>query len=99
MNSKMVRDNAYYMAGRIIDTVGSDKEKQIQRVFLTAFCRQPSLKELTKYRSVLSDFQLHWRKNLEEKLQPEPRKHRSEWLALATFCHTILNSAEYLYID
>ena len=29
----------------------------------------------------------------------EPVKTRAHWLALATLCHTVLNSAEFLYVD
>ena len=35
-----------------------------------------------------------------EKEQPaEPVKSRARWLALGTLCHTLMNSAEFLYID
>jgi hypothetical protein len=40
-----------------------------------------------------------WKRRLEENPPPEPIHRRAQWLALATLCHTFLNSAEFLYVD
>ena len=36
MNSEMIRKSSRYMAGRVIDTVGEDVAKQVERVYLAA---------------------------------------------------------------
>ena len=99
MNSDTVRENSRYMAGRIIDAVGADVEKQIERVFLTALCRRPSAEEVKTAKSTLYEVRSHWRQHLDRAVPAEPKEYRAQWLALATLCHTILNSAEFLYID
>ena len=99
MNSDTVRENSRYMAGRVIDAVGVDVEKQIERVFLTALCRRPSDQELGGAKSTLQDLTSHWREHLDQVVPAEPKEYRAQWLALATLCHTMLNSAEFLYID
>ena len=41
MNSDMVRENSRYMAGRVMDAVGEDAAKQVERVYLAALGRPP----------------------------------------------------------
>ena len=99
MNSDTVRENSRYMAGHVINAVGTNVEKQIEQVFLTALCRPPSAQELETARSTLQDFRSNWREYLDQVVPAEPKEYRAQWLALATLCHTMLNSAECLYVD
>ena len=99
MNSEMIRKSSRYMAGRVIDAVGEDAAKQVERVYLAALSRPPSTRESDRAQSTLRNLTSEWIKHLEEELPAEPRQARSQWLALATLSHTVLNSAEFLYID
>ena len=45
MNSEMIRKSSRYMAGRVIDAVGEDAAKQVERVYLAALSRPPSTRE------------------------------------------------------
>ena len=48
-NSEMLRENARYFAGRVMDAVGEDElEKQVERVYLMALSRSPSEEERVK---------------------------------------------------
>ena len=99
MNSETVRASSRFMAGRVIDTVGRDPEAQVKRVYLAALGRQPSAEELDWSQSTLAEITGEWKRDLDQDRSPEPREGRAQWLALGTFCHTLFNTAEFLYID
>ena len=99
MNSDLTRENARYMAGRIIDAVGDDLAKQIERAYLLAVARRPSAEETRAALAALERMNAEWEKPLEKDRPAEPVQSRAKWLALATVCHTLMNSAEFLYID
>ena len=99
MNSDMVRENSRYMAGRVMDDVGADVEKQIEQVYLRALCRRPSPEEVKTAATTLRNLTTQWMQHLEEEIPAEPKGPKAQWLALASLCHTFLNSAEFLYVD
>ena len=99
MNSEILRTNSRYMAGRVIDAVGEDPEAQVARVYLTALGRPPSAEERTDGVFTLNEMTKAWSRRMEEQVPMEPKRTKARWLALATLCHTVLNSAEFLYID
>ena len=99
MNSEMLRANSRYLAGRVIDAVGDDPGSQVERVYLAALSRPPTVQERTSGASTLAKMREAWRRELDEKTPMEPKRMKADWLALATFCHTVLNSAEFLYVD
>ena len=98
-NSNMVRKNARYFAGRVMDAVGGDVEKQIERVYLTALSRWPSVEEREKDGEEIRELTRHWLDQLEKDVPAGPKEAKAQWEALATFCHAILNSAEFIYVD
>ena len=99
MNSETVRSSSRFMAGRVIDSVGRDPEAQVERVYLAALGRPPSSEELDWSKSTLADMTGEWKRQLDQDRSAEPREGRAQWLALGTFCHTLFNTAEFLYID
>ena len=99
MNSEILRTNSRYLAGRIIDAVGDDPTALVERVYLTALSRPPSAEERTDGVSTLTEMTKAWGRRLEEQVPMEPKWMKARWLALAALCHTVLNSAEFLYID
>ena len=71
-------------------------EEQIQWIYQTALSRPPTAEELKLGRSTLSQLQQTWR----EQLQAEKKSTlEAPHLALKTYCHTLMNSAAFLYID
>ena len=100
MNSGTLRTSSRYMAGRVIDAAGDDPARQVERVYLAALSRPPSESERADGVSTLTHMTQAWMRRLEERPPPmEPKRTKARWLALATLCHTVLNSAEFLYID
>ena len=100
MNSETLRTSSRYMAGRVIDAVGADPGKQVERVYVAALSRSPSERERDDGVSTLGLMTQVWMRQLNQGPAPmQPKRTKARWLALATLCHTVLNSAEFLYID
>jgi len=99
MNSDFVRENSRFIAGRVIDVAGDDTEAQIERLYLAALARKPTAGELKDAQSALAALAREWAKQLQSAPPAEPIARRAGWLALASLCHTMLNSAEFLYVD
>ena len=95
----MVRENSRYVAGRVMDVAGADVEEQVEQVYLAALSRRPSAEERKYAGDNIRNLTRYWLEHLEKEIPAEPKEAKAEWLALATFCHTILNSADFIYID
>ena len=98
-NSDLVRESSRYFAGRVIDAVGADVEKQIGRVYLVALSRWPSAEETKLGSEAVRDFTQYWFEHLKKEVPAEPKQLKARWLALATFCQTVLNSPEFIYVN
>ena len=98
-NGELVRHSARYLAGRVIDEVGEDPGKQIERIYWMTVTRPPTAEERKLAESSLNELTREWRTHLETEVTAEPISYQAGWLALATLCHTYLNSAEFLYVN
>lgn len=98
-NSDLARLNSRYFAGRVIDAVGTDVDRQVERIYLTALSRWPTAEEKNKAREEIRNLNRHWLEQMEKEIPEEPVEAKAQWLALATFCHAIFNSAEFIYFD
>jgi hypothetical protein len=98
-NSDMLRECSRFLAGRVVDAVGEDVEKQVERVHLMAYARTASSEEKKLGQEAVNELNRYWQKQMEEEVPPEPKALKARWLALANYCHTILNSAEFTYIE
>ncbi|MEO7651480.1 MAG: DUF1553 domain-containing protein, partial [Bryobacteraceae bacterium] len=99
MNGSAVWDHSRYMAGRIIDAVGDQPGQQIEQVYLRTLSRQPSAAESAQAASALETFAAQWPERLAEDNSDAPKAWTARWMALAGLCHTMLNSAEFVFID
>ena len=99
MNGSDVWDHSRYMAGRLIDEIGPDPRHQVEEVFLRALSRRPSESEMKVSLAALEEFTEIWPKRLNKDRDPAPVQWKSRWLALASFCHSVLNSAEFSFVD
>ena len=99
MNSEQMWDHARYLAGRIIDEAGPDSRKQIDELFSRVFSRGPKEAEMARSLEALDQLAGHWPKRLKKDRVTTPINWTSRWLALAGLCHTMLNSAEFAFID
>ena len=99
MNGSMAWDLALYMAGRVIDESDGVRAKQVELVYLRAYSRPPTADEVTLGTAAIEDFRKQWPQRLAKDNQAAPRAEAANWLAVANYCHAILNSAEFSFID
>ena len=99
MNGSMTWDLARFMAGRVIDDAGDDRTKQIVQIYLRAYSRAPSQEEVQTGRAAIKEFAKGWPARLSDDNSETPHSASAQWLALANYCHAILNSAEFSFID
>ena len=98
MNDGLVRRLAERFADRVIREAGSDSTRQIERVYQTALSRRPTVEERSIGQQALDRLTAHWADRL-HKQKSAAAPEEAERRALANFCHTIINSAAFLYVD
>ena len=96
MNNAMIHKLADHFAERVRREVGDDPARQIERVYLIALGRLPGREETDISLTVLCQLSSQWARDLSNKKVSKIEPARR---ALATYCHAILNSAGFLYID
>ena len=98
LNSSMVRELAESFAIQVRKHV-EDRDGQIDRVFLATAARLPSVDEKEVANQSLTELEQLWRDHATTLSESEQAKFDAELKALATYCHTLLNSASFLYVD
>ena len=88
LNDTVIRKLADSLAERVRKEVGDNLGKQIERVYWLALSRPPTAEE--------SGVVL---KELERAYQTRPGQRAPADQVLAKFCHTMINSAAFIYID
>jgi hypothetical protein len=98
MNNAMVRELAERFAERVWN--GGDPAMQVERVYAIALGRPPTAGERSLGVEMLVEFQQRW---LSESKKTEASQATTAKLAahrgLTSYCHAILNSAAFLYVD
>ena len=97
MNNGMIFELAESFAARIRKEVGSDPEMQIRHISLIAFGRLPDDEEQNIAREALTQLEAKWTLHPTSTGSADPEVARQK--ALTAYCHAIMNSAEFLYID
>jgi hypothetical protein len=97
MNNGMVQELAQSFAARILREAGDDRARQIERIYLVALGRAPNEEEQRTAADGLARLTAQWAQQRDAAAQP-PAGEASR-RALATFCHAMLNSAAFLYVD
>jgi mono/diheme cytochrome c family protein len=92
MNNARVAGLAEQFARRVKNEVGSDPADQVERVYWIALSRGPTAAENEVGMRALAELAEEWAK----------AGHTAEGArqkALASYCHAVLNSAGFLYVD
>jgi cytochrome c553 len=95
MNSGMVQQLAEEFARRVIHEAGTDRAKQVERVYGIALSRPPTDEEKRVGLDALVQFADRWAKQAGDRPDEEALRVK----ALTSYCHTIMNSAAFLYVD
>src|SRR5260370_32743815 len=90
MNNGMVQELAEQFARRVACEAGADSTKRIEVAYLIALSRPPNDEELKIGRKALSRLTEIWAKS---------NKETANVNTLSSFCHPLLNSAGFLYVD
>lgn len=104
LNNGMVREIAAEYATAIATEFPDDPYRQVERVYQTALSRNPSAEETQLALEALDRLTAHWESALKAK-SPDNESDTADdsavagRRALANFCHVILNSAEFLFVD
>jgi hypothetical protein len=88
MNNGMVQQLSEDFARRVEREAGPDGTKQVERAYLIALGRFPSDAERRLALEALGKFAAAWGSKPDANLR-----------ALASFCHALMNSAEFVYVD
>ncbi|MBP90237.1 MAG: hypothetical protein CMJ64_26600 [Planctomycetaceae bacterium] len=99
LNNGMVRELSLAFAKRIEDEIPSDRNTQVDRVFEIALSRQPSDEERQEAVRTIGELTVHWKKIEQEQTEKTENEESAETKALANFCHVVMNSAEFLFVD
>ena len=97
LNDTGIRELANQLASRVRQEAGEDLANQIDRVYRITLSRPPNVEELTDSQQTLQQLTAAWTKQLSTTAQPPAGE--AERKALATYCHALLNTAAFLYID
>jgi mono/diheme cytochrome c family protein len=92
MNNGMVQRLAENFAKRVRREAGTIPARQIEWVYLTALSRPPTEEEKQLGLSALARLTEQWKKQ-------RTNEDEAALQALTSYCHTILNSAAFLYVD
>ena len=93
MNSSAVRELSIHFAREVM-AIASDPSTQIRLSYLTALSRFPSDEEQVIAEQSLAELTDRW-----SQLLKNDQHHQAAEQALSVFCHTLMNSAAFLYID
>lgn len=93
MNNGMIDELAAAFARRVAREAGTDQAGQVDRVYWIALSRAPTNEERAVGVRALADLASEWAKQANGR--PDVASHK----ALTTYCHAVLNSAGFLYMD
>jgi len=80
---------------RVVSVLGVEKSSSVRRNIPSLFCRQPTRAELDTGTTAIGELRQYWM----EHLQKQGLSENADLAALSAYCHTILNSPEFLYVD
>lgn len=96
LNNATVHELAGHFAERVQREVGSDPEQQVIRAHQLAFGRKPSHHEQHLARETLNKLAIEWLATLGSRSNANQEASQR---ALQNYCHAIMNSAGFVYVD
>ena len=97
MNNGMVQRLAEQFSQRAAREAGADPARRVERIYLIALGRKPNEDESKVALESLAEFSRQWTRQTSSSGKLDPQSATLK--ALATFCHGIMNSAAFLYVD
>lgn len=95
MNSSAIRELSRRFA-TLVSQEANSPDEQIEQIYLRALGRWPNQEERSAGVESLDQLRKDWDQHLE---QEEGATSDASFEALAVYCHTIMNTAEFIYFD
>jgi len=95
LNSRRIHQLAAVFADRVLEKVGENDRKQVEHAYLLAISRPPRKLELETALDGLGALKKRWLSREGAGADANTAARR----ALENFCHALINSASFLYID
>ncbi len=100
LNSEFIVEQAEFMAERIEQEVGDELAGQTARAWLLAFAREPTAAELAEATAFVEGQQVLFAERLEAAgKKGDEMTQTARRQAVASFCHALLSSNAFLYVD
>jgi hypothetical protein len=102
LNNAFVHAQSVALAKRVVGDVGDERGRQIEQAWLLALGRPPSAGELRLAEAHVAEQERHFREQSAESSPPEAAarpKRDPGFEGLASLCHVLLNSNEFLFVD
>jgi hypothetical protein len=96
-NTGMVHELAEQFAKRVLATAGTNPTQQIDQIYQLALSRPPTEEEKQIAAAALSKLTNEWAKSKSGSGKSDQEAAARQ--ALTTYCHAIMNSAAFLYVD
>ena len=97
MNNGMVFELAENFAARVEREAGADTLQQIDMAYQIALSRPPNDKEKQIGLQTLNQLHADWTSQLSVSGHSDPATVKSK--SLTAYCHAIINSASFLFVD
>ena len=95
LNNAMIHHLAGDFARRVERDASDDLAGKVQRAWLLALNEQPTDEDVSGGVKIVEDLSAAWEKTISESGENESAEKK----AFADFCHTLINSAGFLYVD
>ena len=108
LNSELMLEWAQHFGNRVITETGSDLSKQIDRAFQMAYCRPPDAFEEKLAANFIKKQSMIIRDQIEagekvalpcESLKTASMGDQAQAAAFVDFCHMLMNSNEFVYMN
>ncbi len=97
LNNQMIRELSVEFAKRVEKEVGNDRYRQVERTYQIALSREPTNDEKQLALVSIEKLTAAWS---EQPADPKTDdKLKANTKALAAFCHVVMNSAGFVFVD
>jgi hypothetical protein len=100
MNNQQIHDLSESFAARVLEEAGNDWGRQIDRCHWLAYGRAPAPDEREAALATLDDLRSEWLRKLAESADGgREAAQQAARRALTNYCHAIVNSARFIFVD
>jgi len=99
MNNGMILELADHFAARVLREADTDVTKQIEQVCQIALSRAPDEEEKQIGLEMLNQLRADWANQLSASANDPVDQASANSKALAAYCHAIMNSASFIFVD